>query len=63
VLKIEAFARVLNDLQSEGEIDAQELSQIITECTNKINENGNEIWLNFITHEKNTSLFYDFQAE
>ncbi|MGU3414552.1 hypothetical protein ACLBW0_13775 [Enterobacteriaceae bacterium C34A] len=63
VLKIEAFARVLNDLQTEGEIDAQELSQIITECTNKINEDGNEIWLNLITREKSTALFYDFQAE
>lgn len=63
VVKIEAFARVLNDLQMEGEIDAQELSQIISECTNKINEDGNEIWLNLITREKNTSLFYDFQAE
>ncbi|WP_312625668.1 hypothetical protein [Scandinavium sp.] len=63
VVKIEAFARVLNDLQMEGEIDAQELSQIISECTNKINEDGNEIWLNLITREKTTSLFYDFQAE
>jgi hypothetical protein len=31
VVKIEAFARVLNDLQMEGEIDIQELSQIIAE--------------------------------
>jgi len=63
VIKIEAFARVLNDLQMESEIDTQELSQIISECTNKINEDGNEIWLNLITREKTTSLFYDFQAE
>jgi len=63
VLKIEAFARVLNDLQIEGEIDAQELSQIISECSDKINEEGNEIWLNLITREKTTPLFYDFQAE
>lgn len=63
VVKIEAFARVLNDLQMEGEIDPQELSQIIAEHTHKINEQGNEIWLNLITQEKSTSLFYDFQAE
>jgi hypothetical protein len=63
VVKIEAFARVLNDLQMEGEIDIQELSQIIAEHTDKINEAGNEIWLNLITREKTASLFYDFQAE
>lgn len=63
VLKIEAFARVLNDLQLEGEVDAQELSQILAEYTEKINEDGNEIWLNLITHEKSAALFYDFQAE
>ncbi|MBB1202725.1 hypothetical protein EGM70_20815 [Enterobacteriaceae bacterium 89] len=63
VAKIEAFARVLNDLQMEGEIDIQELSQIIAEQTDKINEAGNEIWLNLITREKAASLFYDFQAD
>ncbi|HEY2451489.1 MAG TPA: hypothetical protein VGI71_02495 [Scandinavium sp.] len=63
VVKIEAFARVLNDLQMEGEIDIQELSQIIAEHTDKINEAGNEIWLNLITREKTASLFYNFQAE
>ncbi|TDN50970.1 hypothetical protein [Scandinavium goeteborgense] len=62
-VKIEAFARVLNDLQWEGELDNQELSQIISEYTDKINEAGNEIWLNLITGEKPASLFYDFQAE
>ncbi|MDX6020122.1 hypothetical protein SIL08_07530 [Scandinavium sp. V105_16] len=63
VMKIEAYARVLNDLQMEAEIDTQELSQIIAEYTDKINEAGNEIWLNLITQEKTASLFYDFQAE
>lgn len=62
-LKIDAFARVLNDLQMEGEIDGQELSQIIAEYTDKVNEAGNEIWLNSITREKSASLFYDFSAE
>ena len=62
-VKIEAFARVLNDLQMEGEIDIQELSQIIAEHTDKINEAGNEIWLNLITREKTAPLFYDFHAE
>lgn len=63
VAKIEAYARVLNDLQLEGEIDIQELSQIIAEGTSKINNAGDEIWLNLITREKAASLFYDFQAE
>lgn len=63
VVKIEAFARVLNDLQLEGEIDSQELSQIVAEYTDKINDAGNEIWLNLITREKAAPLFYDFQAE
>lgn len=63
VVKIETFARVLNDLQIEGEIDAQTLSQIIAEKTEKINEAGNEIWLNLITREKTSALFYEFQAE
>lgn len=62
-VKIEAFARVLNNLQAEGEIDAMELSQIIIEKTAHINDNGNDIWLNLITGEKNSPLFYDFQAE
>jgi hypothetical protein len=58
VVKIETFARLLNDLQAEGEIDAQTLSQIISEKTKQINEAGNEIWLNLITREKDTPLFY-----
>ena len=53
VIKIEVFARLLNDLQAEGEIDAQALSQILTEKTDEINEAGNDIWLNLITCEKN----------
>ncbi|KNC92489.1 hypothetical protein [Trabulsiella odontotermitis] len=63
VIKIEAFARALNDLQTEGEIDAQELSQIITEKTTFINESGNEIWLNLITRESDSPLFYKFLDE
>ncbi|MRS14340.1 hypothetical protein GJV06_05495 [Enterobacteriaceae bacterium RIT691] len=63
VVKIEAFARVLNDLQMEGDIDIQELTQIINEQTDKINTAGNEIWLNLITRETTAPLFYDFQAE
>ncbi len=62
-VKIEAFVRVLNDLQWQGELDSQELSQIIAEYTDKINKAGNEIWLNLITCEKASPLFYDFQAE
>ncbi|MCS2169526.1 hypothetical protein MUU46_04195 [Scandinavium sp. TWS1a] len=63
VVKIEAFARILNDLQLEGEIDSQELSKIIAEHTDKINQAGNEIWINLITREKAAPLFYDFQDE
>ncbi|XTZ39033.1 hypothetical protein ACQYRI_02990 [Salmonella enterica] len=63
VVKIETFARVLNDLQEQGEIDAQSLTQIIAEKTQQINEAGNEIWLNLITHEKEGSLFYKLGEE
>ncbi|KAI3491563.1 hypothetical protein L1887_44184 [Cichorium endivia] len=37
-IKIEAFVHLLNDLQAEGEIDAQKLSQIMAEKTEEINE-------------------------
>ncbi|VTP79319.1 Uncharacterised protein [Leclercia adecarboxylata] len=57
VIKIEVFARLLNDLQAEGEIDAQALSQILTEKTDEINEAGNDIWLNLITCEKKHAHF------
>ncbi|BDS22475.1 hypothetical protein KAM546c_37360 [Enterobacter roggenkampii] len=56
-IKIEAFVHLLNDLQAEGEIDAQKLSQILAEKTKEINEAGNEIWLNLITREKNNPIF------
>lgn len=57
-IKIEAFVHLLNDLQAEGEIDAQKLSQIMAEKTKEINEAGNEIWLNLITREKTTLFLY-----
>jgi len=63
VIKIEVFARLLNHLQAEGEIDAQALSQILTEKTDEINEAGNDIWLNLITCEKNTPIFYKLEDE
>jgi hypothetical protein len=63
VAKIETFARVINALQAEGDIDAQTLSKIITEMTTHINENGNEIWLNLITREKDSPLFYSLDDE
>lgn len=63
VVKIEVFARLLNDLQAEGEIDAQALSQILAEKTDEINEAGNDIWLNLITCEKNTPIFYKLEDE
>ena len=63
VAKIETFARVINALQAEGDIDAQTLSKIITEMTTHINENGNEIWLNLITRQKDSPLFYSLDDE
>ena len=63
VVKIECFRRVLNDLQAAGEIDPQRLSQIIAKKTAEINEAGNDIWLNLITHEKDTPMFYTLQDD
>jgi len=63
VVKIETFARLLNDLQEEGEIDAQTLSRLIVDKTRQINEAGNEIWLNLITREKDAPLFYTLGDE
>ncbi|EHM49246.1 MAG: hypothetical protein LBU96_06830 [Yokenella regensburgei] len=63
VIKIEAFARAMNDLQAQGVLDAQELSQIISEKTEFINEAGNKIWLNLITREKTTPIFYHIADE
>lgn len=63
VVKIETFCRVLNDLQAAGEIDPQLLSQIITKKTTEINDAGKEIWLNLITHEKDTPMFYTLQDD
>ena len=63
VAKIETFARVINALQAEGDIDAQTLRKIITEMTTHINENGNEIWFNLITREKDSPLFYSLDDE
>ncbi|WP_342323573.1 hypothetical protein AAEY27_03705 [Kosakonia sp. BYX6] len=63
VVKIEAFARLLNDLQAEGEIDAQALSKIISDKTQQINEAGNEIWLNLITRETDAPMFYKLGDE
>ncbi len=57
VVKIETFARLLNDLQAEGEIDAQTLSKIIADKTQEINESGDKIWLNLITREKMDQCF------
>lgn len=63
VVKIESFSRLLNELQAAGEIDPQLLSQIIEKKTSEINDAGNEIWLNLITHEKDTPIFYTLQDD
>ncbi|MDR9892721.1 hypothetical protein O7047_21115 [Pseudenterobacter timonensis] len=61
--KIEVFARLLNDLQAEGEIDAQTLSEIMAEKSEAINKEGNAIWLNLITRETSAPLFYKLEDE
>ncbi|WP_312228710.1 hypothetical protein [Pseudescherichia sp.] len=63
VAKIESFSRLLNDLQATGDVDSQLLSQIIAKKTIEINDVGNEIWLNLITHEKDTPMFYTLQDD
>lgn len=59
IAKIEAFALMLNNLLVQGEITPQELSQIIELKTLQINEEGNKIWLNLMTQERSTPLFYN----
>ncbi|POT56760.1 hypothetical protein C3432_15330 [Citrobacter amalonaticus] len=63
VAKIDTFTRVINNLQEEGDIDAQALSKILAEMTEKINNSGEKIWLNLITHEKNSPIFYSLEDE
>lgn len=63
VAKIESFSRLLNDLQATGDVDPQLLSQIIAKKTIEINDAGNEIWLNLITHEKDAPMFYTLQDD
>ncbi|EBG5914921.1 hypothetical protein FI291_05035 [Salmonella enterica subsp. enterica] len=61
VAKIETFARLINALQAEGDIDAQTLSKILADKTAMINEKGNAIWLNLITRETDMPLFYSLE--
>lgn len=61
--KIESFTRLLNSLQAEGDINAQELSQILAKSTSIINEHGNKIWLNLITRETNAPIFYSLEEK
>ncbi|MBW9352948.1 hypothetical protein FHD02_15285 [Citrobacter sp. EC_71] len=61
--KIESFTRLLNSLQAEGDINAQELSKILTEKTATINEQGNKIWLNLITRETSDPIFYSLEEK
>ena len=61
--KIESFSRLLNSLQAEGDINAQELSKILTQKTAIINEQGNKIWLNLITRETSDPIFYSLEEK
>lgn len=62
-VKIESFSRLLNSLQAEGDINAQELSKILTQKTAIINEQGNKIWLNLITRETSDPIFYSLEEK
>ncbi|HCW0178299.1 MULTISPECIES: hypothetical protein [Citrobacter] len=61
--KIESFTRLLNSLQAEGDINAQELSKILSTKTAIINEQGNKIWLNLITRETSDPIFYSLEKK
>lgn len=61
VVKIETYARVLKELVAENEITQEALSALITQKTAEINEQGEKIWLNFITGENKGPLFYRFE--
>ncbi|KEA53487.1 MULTISPECIES: hypothetical protein [Mangrovibacter] len=61
VAKIETFARVLKELVAENEITQEALSELITQKTVEINEQGEKIWLNLITSEIKSPLFYRFE--
>lgn len=50
---------MLNNLVVQGEISALELSEIIELKTQQINEGGNKIWLNLMTGESVTPMFYN----
>ncbi|WFW62497.1 hypothetical protein NFJ76_03435 [Citrobacter freundii] len=61
--KIESFTRLLNSLQIEGDINAQELSKILAKNTALINEQGNKIWLNLLTRETSDPIFYSLEEK
>ena len=61
--KIESFTRLLNSLQAEGDINAQELSKILSTKTASVNEQGNKIWLNLITRETSDPIFYSLEEK
>lgn len=61
--KIESFTRLLNSLQAEGDINAQELSKILSTITASVNEQGNKIWLNLITRETSDPIFYSLEEK
>ncbi|HEE0054327.1 TPA: hypothetical protein R6W46_004524, partial [Citrobacter freundii] len=48
---------------AEGDINAQELSKILTQKTAIINEQGNKIWLNLITRETSDPIFYSLEKK
>ena len=61
--KIESFTRLLNSLQAEGDINAQELSKILSTKIATVNEQGNKIWLNLITRETSDPIFYSLEEK
>ena len=58
VAKIDSFAQVLTHLLEQQKISPEEISQLIHEKTTLINDQGEKIWLNLITHESLEPVFY-----
>lgn len=59
--KIKTFTDVLTSLQQQGLVSQALLQQLLAEKGALVIDNGNTIWLNLITLEKNTPLFYQFK--
>lgn len=59
--RLETFVAVLNTLMQQGLVSAEELRALTEEKNELVAENGEKIWLNLITKEKKSPLFYQLQ--